>query len=342
MGLAGPLGVAIVGAGYWGSNLIRNFMTLEDCRVVKVVDIDSARLEAVHLRYPGLEVTPSLDRVISDDAVDAAIVATPAQTHYELTLPLLRSGRHVFVEKPLATVLRDGIAMAAAAQEYGRILMVGHLFLHDPAMQAAIKLVRGGAVGDLRYITSVRVSMSGTARLDTGITWDALIHDAYLLPALVGHPPRRVRALGGAYLSSFEDIVFAEFDFGDGVLATCHASWYGLKKERRLAVVGSEAMIEVDGLSADPVLLHHRKYVRSGDTDSSGRHRWHWSDTGSELQEMSSAEPLRHECADFIRCIREGRRPVAGGHEGVEAIGIVQACQASLESDGAWVRIALG
>lgn len=335
----GPIGVAVVGAGYWGAKLVRTFSALDGCRLLRVVDVDPARLEAIRQAHPGLDTSPLLSDLIGDKEVEAVVVATPAEAHCEVAIRVLSSGRHVFVEKPLATSLRDGQAMYAAARNSGRILMVGHLFLHDPAVRSAIDLVRAGAIGDLRYLTSVRASMSGTARLDTSITWDSLIHDAYVLPAIVGRPPTRIRAAGGAYLSQLDDVVFAEFDFGEGILASCQATWYGLQKERRLVAVGSKAIIEIDGLRPQPLVVHRRRYAESEFQDSQGRRRWQWHDDGSEVFHVASHEPLQLECADFIACIREGHQPTEGGSEGIAAIRIIQACQESLEHDGSWARV---
>ena len=334
--------VAVVGAGYWGPNLIRNFANMPGCLLVAVCDLDAARLIAIKEKYPGVRTTTRLDEVLSDSKIDAVAVATPAESHRQVAEACLRAGKHVYVEKPLAASGQDAEAIVRTAQETGRILMVGHLFMYDPGIRRLVELVRGGKVGEVRYITSVRTSMGGTARLDTNIVWDALIHDAYILTALRGWPPMRVQANGRGYLSELEDVVFATFDFGEKVLAHCYASWYALEKARRLTIVGSEGILHLDEF-ADPKLVYYRRrYVRSEAQDPKGRPRWQWMDEGQEPQVLEDGEPLRLECDHFLKCVRMRSKPETDGAAALLAIEVIEACQASLKADGAWIAVESG
>lgn len=333
------IGVAIVGAGYWGINLIRNFSSLPDAHLVCVCDLDPARLHAVAQKYPSICVTQSLDDVLADRAIQAVVVSTPAEAHRTVAEACLRAGMDVFVEKPLATCDEDAQAIIEAAKTASRILMVGHLFMYDPAIRKTIELVREGKIGEIRYIKSVRTSMSGTARLDTSIVWDALIHDAYVLPAIQGRPPLRVQAHGQGYLSELEDVVFATFDFGDRALANCYASWYALEKARRLTLVGSDGILYLDGLADLKLTYYRRYYSRSEEFDPRGRPRWRWKDDGSEIQPVPEFEPLRSECEHFLECVRDRRQPDTDGEAALAAIRIIEACQASLRGDGIWVAL---
>jgi UDP-2-acetamido-3-amino-2,3-dideoxy-glucuronate N-acetyltransferase len=218
--------------------------------------------------------------------------------------------------------------------------MVGHLFLYDPAVARLISLVREGAIGQIRYVHGIRTSMGGTARLDTNIIWDALIHDAYILPALFGRPPRRVLAVGKGYLSpSVEDVAFVTFDFGHGALAHVYVSWYALEKARRMTVVGSKAILAYDDLGHPRLTLYARRYEPSEELDPQGRPRWHWQDEGGQPIELAEVEPLRAECQHFIECVAEGKQPRTDGQAGLEAVRVLEACQRSLELDGAWVEV---
>lgn len=331
--------VAIVGAGYWGTNLIRNFASLPDAHLAYVCDLDPARLKTVAQEYPSVQVTPSLADVLADPAVQAMVVATPAETHREISESCLKAGKDVFAEKPLATSRKDARAIIDVAEASGRILMVGHLFLYAPAIERTIELVQGGKVGEVRYITGTRTSMGGTARLDTSIVWDALIHDAYILTALQGQPPLRVQANGRGYLSNLEDVVFATFDFGKKVLADCYVSWYALEKARRLTIIGSDGILHLDEL-ADPKLVYFRRYyVQGNELDPQGRRRWQWVDEGQEPQALGEGEPLRLECEHFLECVRTRAKPRTGGADALSAIEIIEACQASLAADGAWTKV---
>ncbi|MBM4432196.1 MAG: Gfo/Idh/MocA family oxidoreductase, partial [Chloroflexi bacterium] len=233
------ISIAIVGAGYWGPNLIRNFASLPGCELNVVCDLSPTRLAAVVEKYPDVRTTTSLEEMLSDPAIDAVAVVTPAESHRQVAEACLRAGKHVYVEKPLAASSRDAESLIRTAEETHRILMVGHLFLYNPAVTQLISLVREGAIGQIRYVHGIRTSMSGTARLDTNIVWDALIHDTYILPALFGRPPRRVLTVGKGYLSpGLEDVAFVTFDFGHGALAHVYVSWYALDKTRQMTVVG--------------------------------------------------------------------------------------------------------
>jgi predicted dehydrogenase len=333
--------IAVVGAGYWGPNLIRNFAGLPECRLATVCDLDAARLALVAEKYPGLRTTTRLEEVLADREIAAVAIATPAESHCFIAEACLRAGRHLYVEKPLAASSRDAESIVRTAEEVGRILMVGHIFLYDPAVSQLIRLAQQGAIGELRYAHGVRTSMSGTARLDTNIIWDALIHDAYILPPLFGRPPRRVLAVGQGYLSQgLEDVAFVTFDFGEGVLAHVYVSWYALEKVRRMTVIGSGAILAYDDLRDPRLALYARRYERGEERDSRGRARWHWRDDGSQPIETEDIEPLRAECEHFIECVRTGQRPRTDGRAGLEAVRVLEACQRSLDLDRVWVEVA--
>jgi predicted dehydrogenase len=184
--------------------------------------------------------------------------------------------------------------------------------------------------------------MGGTARLDTNIVWDALIHDAYILTALQGRPPFRVQANGRGYLSELADVVFATFDFGENVLADCYTSWYALEKARRLTMIGSEGILHLDEFAKPKLVYYRRRYVRSSAVDPRGRVRWQWVDEGQEPQVLEEGEPLRLECEHFLECVRTRTKPRTDGVSALLAVEIIEGCQASLSADGAWVILEIG
>lgn len=333
------IGVAVVGAGFWGKNLVRNFAAIEAANLAWICDLDPVRLDAAAELAPAARPTTALADVLGDAAVQAVAVATPAEAHRDVSLACLHAGKHLFVEKPLATCTADATPIIDEAAARRLTLMVGHLFLYDPGVLRLIELVNGGRAGSIRYITSVRTSMSGTARLDTNIAWDALIHDAYVMTALVGRRPGRVLVNGRGYLSSLEDVAFATFDFGDGVLAQIYASWYALEKARKITVVGSDGILHLDEFADLRLAFYDRKYVRGATTDPRGRARWEWVDGGVEPQPLPPIQPLRAECEDFLACVRAGRTPKTSGREALQALQVVEACQRSLASDGAWAEV---
>jgi UDP-2-acetamido-3-amino-2,3-dideoxy-glucuronate N-acetyltransferase len=297
-------------------------------------------LAAATEKYPGIRATTRLEEVLSDFEIGAVAIATPAATHRQVAESCLRRGKHVYVEKPLAANSRDAESIVRTAGDTGRILMVGHLFLYDPAVAQLINLVREGAIGQLRYVHAIRTSMSGTARLDTNILWDALIHDAYILPALLGRLPRRVLAVGQGYLSpDLEDVAFVTFDFGDGALAHVYVSWYALEKARRMTVVGSKSILAYDDLVHPRLTLYARHYEQSQDRDPQGRPHWRWRDGGGHAVDVVTAEPLRQECQQFIECVATGIPPRTDGQAGLDAVRVLEACQRSLEMGNTWVEV---
>lgn len=333
------VGVALIGAGYWGRNLVKNLAVAAGGELVAVCDLDPRNLEAARAVAPAARLTTSLDEVLGDPRVQAVAVATPAETHRAVVERCLGAGRDVFVEKPLATSVADARALVEAAARADLILMVGHLFLYDPSVRALLEVVRKGALGDLRYLTVTRTSMGGTARLDTNIVWDALIHDAYLVPALVGRAPRRVAAVGRGYLSALEDVVFATFDFGEGVVAQCYASWYALEKARQVTIVGSRRVARLDEFATHRLVVYDRRYEPGTETDARGRTRWSWVDEGSQPVPAERGQPLRTECEHFLECVAARKRPETPADEALLAVRVIEACQASLAADGAWVSL---
>jgi predicted dehydrogenase len=334
------IGVAVVGAGYWGPNLVRNFLDLPECRLLSVCDLDPARLIVLSGKYPGLCTTTHLDVVLSDPKIDAVIISTPAESHRQVAETCLRAGKHVFVEKPLASNGKDAESLVRIAEKMDKILMVGNIFLYDAAITQLIAMVRDGAIGQIRYTHTIRTSMAGTARLDTNIVWDALVHDTYIQPAIFGCLPRRVLAVGSGYLSpNLEDVAFVTFDFGEGKLAQVYVSWYALEKSRKITVVGSDAIIAYDDLAASKLTLYARRYEQGEEHDPLGRSRWHWRDDGGEQVNLPKVEPLKAESQHFILCVATGSQPRTDGKAGLESVRILEACQHSLENQNKWVEV---
>jgi predicted dehydrogenase len=342
--LPSAIGVAVIGVGYWGPNLIRTFADLPGCGLVSICDLNPARLQTLPQKYPGVRTTTRLEEVLADPAIEAVAIATPAESHRQIAEACLQAGRHVFVEKPLAACSRDAEALVRVAEEGGHILMVGHIFLFDTAISQLVHSVQAGEIGQIRYVYGVRTSMAGTARLDTNIIWDALVHDAYILPELFGHAPRRVKAVGAGYLMpGVEDVAFVTFDFGDnpedGALAQVYVSWYALEKARRITVVGSRAILSYDDLSEARLVRYHRRYDQSQERDPQGRLRWHWRDEGGQPIDIARSEPLRAECQHFIECIVAGKQPATDGWSGLAAVRVLEACERSLDNNNTWIEL---
>ncbi len=332
--------LAVVGAGYWGPNLIRNFNSISEANLQMICDLDQARLDTISKKYPDIETTTKYEKVLANPDIEAVVVATPAESHCRVAAAALSSGKHVFVEKPLADNAIDAQYLVNLAEDNGRILMVGHIFLFQSAIKEMVNMTKNGSIGDIRYLHGIRTSMAGTARLDTNIVWDALVHDAYILPAIFGKAPERVLAVGSGYLSeNLEDVAFVTFDFGEGRLAQIYVSWYALQKARELTVIGSEGILHYDDLSENPLMRFDRRYEQGDELDPQGRPRWHWRDDEGEAVSMTSAEPMGDECRHFISSISQNHAPLTDGRSGLLAVQIVEACQDSLLMNNQWVEV---
>jgi len=317
--------VAVIGAGPWGANLVRNYHALGVLRAV--YDSDPARLATVAGQYDGALAAPNLASILTDPAVDAVAIATPAATHGALVAQALDAGKHVFVEKPLCLDIAEGEALAAQASARGRVLMVGHLLLYHPAFRALAALVRGGALGRLRYIYSNRLSL-GRIRREENALWSFAPHDVSMILALAGRLPEAVSASAGHYLSEgVADTTLSHLHFGEELQAHIFVSWLHPYKDQRLVVVGEDAMVLFnDGAAgADKLLLY--------------RHTAHWDGAlpvvdkaEAEPVAYEPGEPLARECEAFLAAVDGAAAPPSDAAEGLRVLRVLDACQRSIVS----------
>jgi UDP-2-acetamido-3-amino-2,3-dideoxy-glucuronate N-acetyltransferase len=315
--------VAVVGAGRWGSNLIRNFAALG--ALVAVVDSDDQRAEA-EAAIAGV-ASQRLDGVLSSPEIAGVAIATPAVTHAELAERALRAGKHVFVEKPLAMRVADASRVTQAAEEADRVLMVGHLLRYHPAFESLHRLVAAGELGSLQYVSSTRLSF-GRIRNEENALWSFAPHDISMILALVGDEPSTVTAVGSTHLqTSIPDVTTTHLSFPGGQGAHIHVSWLHPIKEQRLVVVGDRGMAIFDDgqpWQSKLQLFRHRIDWRNGmptPTRSDG-----------ESIALQANEPLLAECAHFLECIGSGKRPLSDGDEGLRVLRVLERAQDSLET----------
>jgi len=326
--------VAVVGAGAWGVNHVRAFSRVRGAELALVVDpSDEARARAQKVA-PETRTSASFDDALGP-GIDAVILATPAVVHAEQALRVLGAGKHVLVEKPLALKVSDAEAVVAAAAQARRTLMVGHLMLYHPAVERLKKMVAAGELGKLHYVYAQRTNL-GTVRTDENAMWSLAPHDlSMLLHLLDGEMPESVSARGGSYLQQgIEDVVFVNMRFPSGVLAQIHLSWLDPRKERRLTVVGSQKMVELDdahpveklriydkGVDRPPAFTEYAQYLqlRNGDI---------------VIPRIPMAEPLELEARHFIECITDGKTPRTDGPSALKIVRLLEAAQRSLSRDG--------
>jgi len=331
---ASPVAVALIGVGYWGPKLARTLAVLPECGPLTCCDTDPQRLEPLAAELPQAALTTSAE------AVEAVVIATPAASHFDMAQKALMAGKHVLVEKPLATDSLGAARLVLLAQARGLVLAAGHVYLYHPAVEALARLLAQGALGEVRYLSGLRASLGPRAREDVDVVWDYLIHDVYVLQYLLGRPPTAVRATGRAYLRpGLADVVFAELRYGPNMIAHCQASWYYPEKARRLVVVGSRRMAVLDEAAEHPLVVYDRGYAPFEATDEHGNRGLRLYDGAAAAPRLEKGQPLERECRDFLRAVRGSGRTRSDGRSALAVIRVLEALEASLAVDGSLVPL---
>ena len=328
------VGTAVVGCGYWGKNLVRNFAAMSDLRVC--CDASEAVRARMSAAYPNVAVTAELDDVLADDSVQAVVLATPAPSHAELAVAALRAGKHVFVEKPLALSLADGERIAREAAAADRTVMVGHLMEYHPGVEYLKELIEGGELGEVYYCYSQRVNL-GKVRADENALWSLAPHDISVLLYLLDEEPTEVVAMGQAFLRpGVEDVVFLNLKFGSGRVASIHVSWLDPHKERRLTVVGNRKMAVMDDMKPGETIRIYDKGVDRQPAEAPAYENLGellaLRDGDIRIPRIPTDEPLAVECGEFLRSVTTGRTPRSDVHDGIRVLRVLEAAQASLEA----------
>ncbi len=324
--------VGVVGYGYWGPKVARALAQLVGAHNLLICERRPAGLAQAARDLPEAEQTERWPDLLGRSDVCAVVLCTPANTHYELASEALTAGKHLLVEKPAVTSTEEAIALTGEAARRRRVLMAGHVFRYLPAAGALRTLIEDGTLGELRYLYSDRTSLGPRAREDVSVVWDYLIHDAYLLPWLLGRPVRSVRAVGGSYLRpGLQDVVFAQWDFGAGIIGCSRASWCDPEKVRRLVVAGSRGMAVLDDLQpAARLTLFRRGYEPHEGIDDFGNQGLRLFDDGAEVVATSSDEPLVEECRAFLSAVRERRTADDARDDIITTTAVCEAVERSL------------
>ena len=323
--------LAVVGAGYWGKNLVRNFTALGALHTV--CDPDPASRERLAAQYPEVHYTGDLTGVLGDPAIERVAIATPAVAHHAHACAALDAGKDVFVEKPLALTVREGADLVQRAEALGKILMVGHVLHYHPAIEKLQEIVRRGELGALRYVYSNRLNL-GKVRTEENILWSFAPHDISIMLGLVGTDPVRVAASGATYITEgVPDVTVSQLSFPGGVRGHIFVSWLHPYKEQRLVVVGERKMAVFDDTLREGKLRLHDKGIDVSEGAPVPRHD---AETTVELEDR---EPLLAECQEFLDACAERRPPLTDGENGLRVLRVLAACQASIEKDGEPIAI---
>jgi len=323
--------VGLIGHGYWGPNLLRNYTELETADPKWVCDLSSDRLEKAITRYPTLQTTMRFEDVIEDPEVDAVLIATPISTHHALAMKALRAGKHVFVEKPMATSVAECDEMCAAAAERDLVLMVGHTFVYSPPVRAVKRIIESGELGDIYFVTCSRVNL-GLHQRDVSVVWDLAPHDLSILEYWLGEAPVSVQAMGRSCINNgIPDVAFLSVKYASGVIAELQVSWLSPVKLRRTIIVGSKKMLMYDDTESVEKVKIFDQGVDYKDPETFGEFQLSYRTGDIFAPRVASTEPLSLEAAHFIECIAAGARPLTDGEAGRSVVAALEAAQRSLD-----------
>jgi predicted dehydrogenase len=331
-----PLGIGVVGCGYWGPNLIRSFARLPEARLAALCDADAGRLELMCRSYPSATGYASFDAFLTHPGLDAVVLATSAPSHFALAERALSEGKPTFVEKPLTLSSVDAARLVALAESRKLPLMVGHLLEYHPAVEYLKELATAGGLGDLRYLYSQRLNL-GQVRREENALWSLAPHDVAVANFLLGAAPHSVAAVGQAYLTEgVADVAFLTLFYPDCRLAHVHVSWLDPHKTRKLTLVGSRKMAVFDDMeAAEKVRLYDKGVDRppDGTADAEVALKLRFGDI--LIPRVENEEPLARECRHFVQCVLAGRQPRSDGRDGLQVVAALEAAQRSLEANGA-------
>ena len=333
--------VGQIGCGYWGRNLLRVLTQAEDVIVAKVVDSSPSAVSYVNSRYPEVETAAHEDAIFNDDTISATVIATPAADHYRSAKISLTSGKHTFVEKPLAMTADQAKELVALADKHSLVLMAGHTFLFNSVVKKVKQLIDSGELGDIYYIYSQRVNL-GIVRQDVNVLWNLAPHDVSIILYWLGEEPIRASASGGTFLQpGIEDVVFASLTFKSGAVAHMHLSWLDPHKLRTMTVVGSKKMVVFDDVSADSRLTIYDMGVditqgppNPAPFETFGQFQASHRYGDTVIPRIPYPEPLAEEMRHFTECIRSGVPPLTGGEHAISVVRTLEAIQQSLTDNG--------
>lgn len=328
--------VGIIGCGYWGPLLVRNFRNSSDCVLNGICDLNQSRLKHLQRLYPDLNCITEYERFFGDLNVDAVVIATPVKSHYSLAKESLLAGKHVFIEKPMATSAAECEELIEIADSKGLVLMVDHTFLYSSAVRKIAEIVEAGDIGDIRYINSRRLNL-GLFQKDINVAWDLAPHDISIILHILGEFPISVNCQGNAHVTAnIEDVTNMSLLFRHKRFATIQSSWLEPRKVREMTIVGSRRMIVYDDLQThEKIKVYDVRVERPPhyDTFAEFQYSYHYGD--SYIPHLHQEEPLKAVCEHFLDCIRNGSVPLTSGRAGLELVRILEAASGSLKANGA-------
>lgn len=333
------IGAAVVGYGYWGPNLARNLEECAEFSLQRLCDLDASKREAFSRRFPHVRTTASFEELLEDPAIEAVAIATPPRSHHALASAALRAGKHVLVEKPLATSFADACDLAETADREERVLMPGHTFIYSPAVNTVRELIRGGDVGDIHFVTSSRMNL-GKYQAD-GVVCDLAPHDLSILLYWLSRPIVEVAASGRSVLAhGVPETAFITLGFAGGATANVQISWLAPRKVRQMIVVGSKLMVAYDDTAADEPVRVYDRGLDMTQPANFGEHQLIYRSGDVVIPRVAAAEPLSLELKDFAHAIHTGAQPRSNVDLGLEIVAAMESAETSMRQRGTPRRVA--
>jgi predicted dehydrogenase len=336
------ISVGVVGCGYWGPNLIRNFAENEGAALRWVCDKDARHLSKIARRYPVARASSDYAELLSDPRLDAVALATPVATHYDFARRALEAGKHVLVEKPFTASAREAEELIALAERRGLTLMVDHTFIYTGAVRKIKETVAAGELGDLLYFDSVRINL-GLFQRDINVVWDLAPHDFSIMDYVVGRRATALMATGSSHIEpGIENIAYVQLRFGDSLIANFHFNWLSPVKIRRTLIAGSRRMIVYDDIEpTEKVRIYDKGVTRTAYTADEEAYKTLVSYRTGDVwvPKLDPTEALHYVCAEFLDSIRDARPSASDGHAGLRVVRLLEAAQASIKDGGRWIKL---
>jgi predicted dehydrogenase len=335
-----PINLGVIGCGYWGPNLIRNFRSLPDCNLKMIFDLDTKRLKHFKTLYPEIEGHTDYKHSLNGAGLDAIVIATPVRFHYKMAKESLEAGKHTFIEKPMALSVRECKELVQIAESRGAILMIGHTFLYSPHVRRIKQIVLHGDIGEIQYIASRRLNL-GLYQKDINVAWDLAPHDLSIILYIMDDLPISINCQGTANITSgIEDVSNMSLTFPKNRFATIQNSWLDPKKVREMTIVGTRRMIVYDDVEPlEKIKIYDTRVVTPPhyDTFAEFQYAYHYGDM--YVPHVQQEEPLKTECQHFLDCIAHGTAPLTNGKMGMEVVRILEASTASMKRNGVAVPL---
>jgi len=332
--------IGVIGYGYWGPNLVRNFMEVSDAQVVAVSDLSTKNTDLVARRYPGVKTCNNAKDLIDDPHIDALVIATPVRTHFELADAALKAGKHVLIEKPMTETPDQSRRLIEEAERRNLTLMVDHTFIYTGAVRKIRELIVGGDLGDIYYHDSTRINL-GLFQHDVDVIWDLAVHDLSILNFLIDETPSAVSATGTSHVpNSTENVAYISLFFDSGTIAHINVNWLSPVKIRRTVIGGSKKMIVYDDLEPSEKIKIYDKGITVTDNPEEVYKMLVGYRTGDMwAPKLNSTEALSEVASHFIDCIEHSKQPITNGRESLRTVVMAAAATASMKKNGHPVKL---